>query len=417
MEGTKRIFRVALAIVLVVPLALLMGFDGRSNRAPKAAIESFAVADSGNNRVIIYDNDLLSMKRSTGVVLGQSSFNQGNSNQGTEPIANTLWGPHGITKDSAGNLYIADSANCRVLQFHPPFTNSMSASVVIGQRGFTEVRCLMKTQATSTGMDLPISVAVDHNGDLWVTDNWNSRVLEYVPPFRNGMPATLALGQISTGNTGDNPCNRGSAAPTASTLCTPAGASFDLKGNLWVSDCVNNRVLEYTPPFSTGMAASLELGQPATTAFISNSPDNGGVSASSLSCTGTPAFDSSGNLWVADEGNNRVLEFVPPFSNGMAASTVIGQTDFTHEERNQGGSIPDANTLSIPMGLDFDSSGKLSVTDFNNNRVLIFAPPFHNGMNASAVVGQEDFTHRARNQGRNGPAANTFQSPISVLTF
>lgn len=416
MEGAKRIFRVALATALLVPLVLLMGFDGRSSRAPESAIESFAVADSGNSRVIIYDNHL-STKGHAGVVLGQSSFNQGSRNQGSGPTANTLSGPHGITKDSAGNLYVADSANCRVLQFHPPFTTGMSASVVIGQPGFTETRCVVQTRATSSGMDLPISVAVDHNGNLWVSDNWNSRVLEYVPPFRNGMPATLALGQVSTGNTGANPCNRGSAAPTSSTLCTPAGASFDMKGNLWVSDCVNNRVLEYTPPFSTGMAASLELGQPATMAFISNSPDNGGVSASSLFCPGAPAFDSSGNLWVADEGNNRVLEFVPPFSNGMVASTVIGQTDFTHEERNRGGSIPDANTLSIPMGLDFDSSGKLSVTDFNNNRVLIFAPPFHNGMNASTVVGQEDFTHKARNQGSNDPTADTFQSPVSVLTF
>ncbi len=406
-----------MTIVLFVPLLLLMGFDGSHSRStPKVAAESLAVVDSGNNRVLLYDSRL-GMNASASVVLGQSDFNQGRPNQETGPAANTLYAPRDLAKDSAGNLYVADSLNCRVLQFSPPFTTGMRASVVIGQSGFTSVRCLLNTQATAAGMYFPIAVAIDHNGNLWVTDNWNSRVLEYVPPFRNGMPATLAIGQASTGAPDANPCNRGGVAPTASTLCIPDGASFDPNGNLWVSDCVNNRVLEYMPPFSTGMAANLELGQPAATAFTSNSPDNGGVSASSIFCADAPAFDSSGDLWVADEGNNRVLEFVPPLSNGMAASTVLGQTDFTHEGRNRGGGRPGANTLNVPMGLAFDSSGKLSVADFNNSRVLIFAPPFLNGMDASTVVGQEDFTHGARKQGGDRPAANTFRSPASVLTF
>ena len=51
-------------------------------------------------------------------------------------------------------------------------------------------------------------------------------------PLWNGMPATLAIGQASTGAPDANPCNRGGVAPTASTLCIPDGTSFDPNGNL-----------------------------------------------------------------------------------------------------------------------------------------------------------------------------------------
>jgi sugar lactone lactonase YvrE len=314
--------------------------------------------------------------------------------------------------DSAGNLYVPDSSNYRVLQFQPPFSNGMNASVAIGQPTLTAYRSIGSDPEPSAGnIGYPASVALDSQGNLWVADNGFSRVLEYVPPFTNGMSAKLAIGQPSTSPTSTNPCNQTGGDASASTLCFPTGVTFDSKGNLWVSDSGNSRVLEYVPPFSTGMAASLELGQPAAEAFTANQPNNGGTSASSLYGPTNSTFDSSGNLWVTDGNNFRVLEYVPPFTNGMAASTVIGQVNFTGGEGN-GTTV--ANVMVFPFQSVFDSSGNLIVTDAANNRALIFAPPFSNGMNATTVLGEPNFTSELM---PGSPAANTLNGPCGLLAF
>ena len=90
------------------------------------------------------------------------------------------------------------------------------------------------------------------------------------------------------------------------------GLAFDSSGNLWVSDNSNNRVLEFRPPFSMGMNASLVIGQPdfeTGRASISQSGFLNGLA--------TLVIDPSGNIWVGDK--SRVLEFRAPFSTGMNA--------------------------------------------------------------------------------------------------
>jgi hypothetical protein len=402
-------------------LGCLLGCGGISNGVgttpPTPTTPGLAVADSGNNRILFY-NTPSSTNEGASVVLGQADFTHGSVNQsGAEPAANSLNGPAGLAKDSSGNLYVADTGNCRVLEFKTPFTNGMNASLVIGQLGFTTASC----QSTASGLGEPSGETLDNQGNLWVVDEGGSRVLEYVRPFSNGMAATVAIGQTSTSSSAG--CNQGTnslAITTASMLCNPAAAAFDSKGNLWVVDG-NGRVLEFAPPFSTGMAASLEIGQPAATAFTSTDYGYSDTTASSLYAPKSLAFDASGDLWIMDFETNRVLEFVLPFSNGMTATTVLGQMNFTSSLQNQnpGGGLagPAANTLFSPGGLTFDGSGNLNVADTGNQRVLVFAPPFSNGMNAASVLGQTNFTLQSANEDASSPAANTLRGPSAVLTF
>ena len=116
-------------------------------------------------------------------------------------------------------------------------------------------------------------------------------------------------------------------------------------------------MLEFKPPFATGMAASVVLGQADFTHGAAN--QGGAVAANTMNGPGGEAFDGSGNLWVADYTNSRVLEFVPPFTTNMSASLVLGQLDFTHGQPNQGGANPTSATLSFPYQVSFDSSGRL----------------------------------------------------------
>jgi sugar lactone lactonase YvrE len=173
-----------------------------------------------------------------------------------------------------------------------------------------------------------------------------------------GQPASLVIGQSSfTTST----CKQGGHRE----LCDPFGSAFDSSGNLWVADTGNSRVLEFKPPFSNGQSPSLVIGQ---SSFNTNacSTTQSGVCPIGL------AFDSSGNLWVADFSNSRVLEFKPPFSNGQLASLIIGQSSFTTNacSATQSG-------LCGPQGLAFDSSGNLWVVHEGNNRVLEFAAEAH----------------------------------------
>lgn len=143
-------------------------------------------------------------------------------------------------------------------------------------------------------------------------------------------------------------------------------------------------MLEYVPPFSTGIAASLELGQPADQAFISKrsrvigndneyelDPSQIGPTLANLpfnreratddSLYGprTLAFDPDDDLWVVDNFNSRVLEFVPPFSNGVAATAVLGHEDFRHWRADP---VPKASSM-VPSDVSVDGERQVIIPE------------------------------------------------------
>ena len=124
--------------------------------------------------------------------------------------------------------------NNRVLEFMPPFTNGEKASIVIGQPTFTS----SALAETRTGLKRPTGVAFDHRGNLWVADELSNRVLQFTLPFTNGERASIVIGQTSFTASG--------AHETRTGLDLPFGVAFDSRGNLWVVDFANNRVLEFT---------------------------------------------------------------------------------------------------------------------------------------------------------------------------
>ena len=160
-------------------------------------------------------------------------------------------------------------------------------------------------------------------------------------------------------------------ATTATSLWGPTGVSVDSSGNVWVADQTNNRVLEYTAAtiaswvLGTASSADVVLGQPNFTTGTS------GFTAITLSSPERVAVDSSGNVWVADRNNNRVLEYtaatIAAWVSGTASSAdlVLGQPNFTS---NASGTT--ATTLNLPRGVSVDSSGNVWVADTNNRRTL-----------------------------------------------
>ena len=398
------------ALVSAAALALVAGCSSSSLSdligGPGSAARSAVVPDFGNNRVLIYDQPFSNGMAAT-TVIGQPDF--ATTTAGGDAV--TLSGPNGVSADAAGNLFVADTKNDRVLRFNKPLANGEAATLALGQPDLTTVTAPGGAAPTPTNLNGPSDVVVDGDGNVWVSDSHNDRVVMYPAPISMGMAATQVLGQP---NLTTNTCS-----VSSTNLCTPVGITFDPGGNVWVADAGNNRVVRFPAGATTGTAATIVLGQPD---LNSNAPNNGGLSASSLDLPNAVIVDNSGNVWVADSGNNRVLEYLAPITSGMAASVVLGQPDFTSNSINQGGTAG-ATTLSSPAGLQLTEANHLLVGDRGNSRSLIYASPYSTNMAATTVLGQADFTGSSANRG-GAAAANTQNIPwgagpslIALLTL
>lgn len=318
------------------------------------------------------------------VVLGQPDFN---TNSKIAPLINEsrFSNPTDVKFDSNGNLWVADASNGRILEFAAPLTNDEKASVVLGEPNFSTSYLGYSLTTNGTVLFDPEAIAFDSSGNLWVSDTGEARIVEFTAPFTTGENATLALGVPNLKTAGDtnNPASQ-------TNLNSPEGLTFDSTGNLWVADSGYYRVEEFTAPFSNGEAASLVLGQDNFTAKnFPNEPDCPPTcnqpTAATLSSPNDVAFDSSGNLWVADRDDYRISEFTPPFSNGQAAAlTVGGACGIFGEELG-------ANCMGVIDFIAFDHNGMLWVSDTANGRILGFPSPLSSGENATLVLGEPDF--------------------------
>jgi len=248
---------------------------------------------------------------------------------------------------------------------------SVDMCTIIGQPSFANITAGRSSGPFSIGN--PSAVAFDSKGNLWVVDTYNSRILEYKAPFTTGEVASLVIGQRSLTGTSDT--------SEAGGLFGPTGLAFDSKGNLWVVDSGDDRVLQFRPPFVDGENASVVLGQ---SSFIGY---RGATTATGMDSPSYLAFDRAGDLWVTDEGNNRVLEFAAPFSIGEGASLVLGQANFTAASPT-----PGANGLFEPTGIAFDSEGNLWVADSAHHRVVEYTAPLSTDEAASVAIGQPNLT-------------------------
>jgi sugar lactone lactonase YvrE len=383
------------------------------------------VADSGNNRVLGWKSaTALANGAAADTVIGQLGYFSYSCaatrsglclSNGCESRESCIAGG-AVAVDPAGNLYVADTFNNRVLEYNAPFKNASQlgaaiarpANQVFGQNGkFTTNACRTGSQTSAEGLCSPSALAVDAAGNLYVADSTNNRVLEFNTPLTKtkiaGSGDTLpdrVFGQASA--TGSQ-CNQG-AAPNSSSLCNPEALVLDSAGDLYVADFGNNRVLEYATPLATGAlqssggpVADQVFGQSGSfsTQVCAGSGSNPAPAAGTVPLTADGlcgpqgvAVDATGNLYVSDTSNNRILEYenAPPVANpadrNTTAATVFGQAgSFTTGICSGGGVFstpqfpPTADGLCAPNEIVVDTSGNLWAADTDNNRVLEFKQP------------------------------------------
>lgn len=300
--------------------------------------------------------------------------------------------PTGVVVDRSvepGRAYVWDSGNSRILGMDLGScydgTGPCSADIVLGQpSGYDHAACngdngVQKFPARArptakTLCGIPdhslspgeaysfVTMAVDDDGNLYVPDSFNHRVLKYENPFEGDGVADRVWGQAGFSGMA---CNRGAPDdPTAGSLCFHsdsirftlnrygAGVDIDADGNMWVADTGNNRVLRFPAHPNTGTiakTADLVLGQRDF-----NSAESG-QSLKELHAPSAVRFDSRSWLYVADAANDRVVVFKPPFESGASAAMTF------------------ASQLHHPSSLEVDPLGRgVWVVDSGNYMVELW---------------------------------------------
>jgi sugar lactone lactonase YvrE len=338
------------------------------------------------------------------LVLGQPDFTTNHTGV-TDRLLNA---PLGVAVDpTTGKVFVVDLDNNRVLRFAAlnSLANGASAEAVLGQPDFTTAT----PGTTRSTMNEPVGVAVDTTGRLWVVDSGNNRVLRFdaAASKPNGAPADGVLGQpdfTSSQRVPPDPIDLNSRA-TASGMYLPDGIAVDNAGRLWVADRFNNRVLRFDNAAGkpNGAPADGVLGQPD---FMMR---EGGTTRWRMHHPSSIAVDDAGRLWVADNGNTRVLRFDNAASkaDGADADGVLGQPDFTSREWSWTAS---AYRIADPEGIAVDRYGRVWVSDAYNHRVIWFdnAASKPNGADADGVLGQPILTTRIVDTSPDGLRGPTF---------
>ncbi len=266
-------------------------------------------------------------------------------------------------------IYVADSDNSRVLAWADAgaFVSGAPADLVLGQPDAFSSAC-NAGGVSATSLCYPYTIAVDGVGNLYVGDFLNNRVLEYDTPFESDTTADRVFGQGGSFVTGT--CNAGGLSATS--LCNPAGVAVDGAGNLYVAEYGNSRILEYDTPLVSDTTADRVFGQGGS--FVTNACNGGGVSATSLCNPLGVAVDGAGNLYVVEYNNNRVLEYDTPLVSDTTADRVFGQGGSFVTNACNGGGVS-ATSLCNPAGVGVDGAGNLYIAEYGNSRVLEYDTP------------------------------------------
>jgi uncharacterized protein (TIGR03437 family) len=375
-------------------------------------------------------------------VLGSLRPNQLNANpnlvEGRE-----LFQPTWIALDSSASppiLYVSDTGNNRVLAWRnaAEAQNGRRADLVIGQRDLESTTALGPGTSLSTGLAAPSGLAIDAEGNLWVADSGNNRVLRFPRPF--SQPAQdfpipdRVIGQV---NFNSRAANGGSTTgPTATGINTvttagvfQTGLMFDSAQNLWVSDPNNHRILRFP-------ASSLNASNPSSDLVIGQSEFNTRLTSTSrigkvnLNFPSGMAMDSAGRLFVADN-LSRVMVYFPPFRNGLEATRIAGlvvtggnqQPPPATPVNERALGVTGVGSTLIPPECVFVVGNSLTVVDRAANRIVQYPPveqwtveEFLFSPRMTTVIGQNDFTQFRAWGGSMTPVGTGFNLPVGAAS-
>lgn len=261
-------------------------------------------------------------------IYGQVTTFAGNGTIGTANGTGTVASfnrPYGVALDVAGNMYVADFYNNKIRKITPAgVVSNFAGSGTAGSTNATGVAASFYN---------PYGVATDASGNVYVADNANNKIRKITAA---GVVTTLA---------GSGTAGSANGTGIAASFNSPMGIALDAAGNVYVADYNNHKIRKIT---SAGVVTTF-AGSGST-----GSIDGSGVAASFSYPRGV-AIDGSGNIFVADQGNNKIRKItasglVTTFAGSGTSGTIDG-TGITA-------------SFNSPGSITIDALGNLFVTDY-----------------------------------------------------
>ncbi|HKM48947.1 MAG TPA: choice-of-anchor D domain-containing protein [Terriglobales bacterium] len=255
--------------------------------------------------------------------------------------AEMLFYPSGAASDSVGNIYIAENQGCVVYEVSASTGNISNFAGTLGTCKYGGDG----GPATSAYLAWPSKVAVDNLDNVYIADEYNCVIRK----VSGGVISTFAGTPDSCGYGGDG------GAATSAQLLDPTGVAVDSSGNVYIADQANNVVRKVSGGTISTFAGNHTLG-------AGYSGDDGLATSAQLYNPADVAVDSAGNVYIADEINQRIRKVNP--SGIITTYAGNGATGY------QGDGIP-ANETSLydPQGVAVDLFGDVVIADYGNNRV------------------------------------------------
>jgi len=290
---------------------------------------------------------------STTVVAGSLSA-YGEHGDGGKAVNASLYHPGGTAEDAKGDIFIADSGDNVVREITVAGVIQLIAGT--GKAGLGHAG-----PATRSALDHPQNVAVDAQGDVFIADTYNNRVVKVTPKGQ----VTAVAGNGAAGYSGDG----GRAA--SARLNEPTGLALDSKGNLFIADSANNVIRRVDA--KTGVITTVAgdyAADKASDGLGGFSGDGGPATSAQLNDPQGVALDGAGDLFIADTFNNAIREVTP----GGTISTVVNAAPAAGGAPPAGGETsggaPTASKLNTPYGVAIDpNTESLYVADTTNSKI------------------------------------------------
>ncbi len=330
------------AIITLAGDGLEEADDGAGNTASFNLPEGIAidnlgniiVADVGNNRIrsIATDGRVRTIAGTGSIGIGNGSFADGAS--ATARFSN----PSGVAIDATGNIIVTDSDNDLIRNISPE--GMVSTIAGSNTSGFAN------GASATARFNSPRGVVIDAAGNIIVADSFNSFIRGISP---NGIVSTLA-------GTSTNRRSSVNGASATAGFNVPIGIAIDANGNIIIADADNHLIRNIsldgtvTTIAGTGLMSDRMFADGASATARFNSPS--GV-----------AIDASGNIIVADSGNNRIRSISP---DGIV-TTIAGSG-----EKGFADGASSTAAFNRPIGVAIDASSNIIVADRNNHRIRKF---------------------------------------------
>jgi ABC-type branched-subunit amino acid transport system substrate-binding protein/sugar lactone lactonase YvrE len=309
--------------------------DGPAAQARFNGIDSIAVDSQGNLYASERFGHRIRRINPDGMVSTLAGTGVAGYADGPAPTAQFNF-PRGLAVDVAGNVYVADAFNHRIRVIHPD--GAVSTLAGVGEAGYRD------GPAAQAQFDRPMDVAMDAAGVVYVADSGNNRVRAISP---DGVVSTLA----GNGERGyqDGP-------PDQAQLNGPGYLAVDVDGDIYVSEERGNHAIRRITPDGT-VTTLAGSGQPGLA--------DGPVAEAGFHFPHGLDVDAAGNLYVADDCNQRIRVITPQGMVYTLAGSGIGYAD---------GPGPDAAFL-YQDGVALDSAGRLYVANYAPSRIRVVHLP------------------------------------------